>query len=266
MDRDADRQRLVELSGEHHSGANTDRSVGVTFRSFRASAFVALEMYVYLFIAAAFPMAMLSAPLALLVAVPVPPAAWMSWRLSVELGADDVIVRNPLRTHRLQVITAAVPTDGRGPRGSVGCIVFRDAEGRAVPAWAMALFHASPVNERVRWCVTSWAQSYGSRHGVEVQLDPNHRDPEAVRREHYAKIRAEMSFIDPLESIGTVRTAFAGDLLYSIITSPGGFRIVADLEDGRRSYESVVYSTLGEAVAAARQVIADRIANPQADI
>lgn len=254
------------MSGEHHSGANTDRPVGVTFRSLRASTFVALEMYVYLFIAAAFPMALLSAPLALLAAVPVPSTAWMVWRLSVELGADGVIVRNPLRTYRLQVITAAVPTESRGPRGSVGCIVFKDAEGKTVPAWAMALFHASPDNEKVRWCVASWAQSYGSRHGIEVQLDPNHRDPEAVRREHYAKIRAETSLIDPLESIGTVRKAFAGDLLYSVVTSPGGFKIVADLEDGVRSYESVVYSTLYEAVAAARQMIADRIANPQADI
>ena len=261
-----DRQRHVELSGEHLSGANADRPVEVMFRSWRASASVALETYVYLFIGAAFPMALASAPLALIAAVPVPLAAWMSWRLSVELGADGVIIRNPLRTYRLRSITAAVPAEDRGPRGSVGCIVFRDSEGRTVPAWAMSLFHASPANDRVTSCVASWAQSYGSRHGVEVQLDPNHEDPEAVRPEHYARVRRETSVMDPLESIGTVRKAFVGGLLYSIVTSPGGFKIVADSKDGVRSHESVVYPTLDAAVTAARRQIVDRIANLQADL
>ncbi len=72
--------------------------------------------------------------------------------------------------------------------------------------------------------------------------------------------------VDPLESIGTVRKAFVGGLLYSIVTSPGGFKIVADSEDGVRSHEPVDYPTLDAAVAAARRLIADLIASPQADL
>ncbi len=225
-----------------------------------------LEVHFYLFLGVAFPMALMSAPLALIAAVPLPLTAWLSWRLSVVLRADEVIIRNPLRTHRLRSITAAVPAENRGPRYSVGCIVFRDSEGRTVPAWAMSLFHASPANDRVTWCVTTWAHGYGSRHGVEVQLDPNYRDPEAVRRERDARVRSETSMVDPLESIGTVRKAFVGGLLYSIVTSPGGFKIVADSEDGVRSHEPVDYPTLDAAVAAARRLIADLIASPQADL
>jgi hypothetical protein len=71
--------------------------------------------------------------------------------------------------------------------------------------------------------------------------------------------------IDPLESIGTVRNAFVSGLLYSIVTSSEGFKVVADSEDGARLYESVDYPTLAAAVSAAREQIANRVANPHAD-
>jgi hypothetical protein len=111
-----------------------------------------MSTYVSLFIAAAFPVAMTSASLWVLAAIPVPFTAWIAGRLSV---------------------TAAMPAD-RGPRGSAGCIVFNDSEGRSIPAWAMSLFHASPANDEVTSSVAAWARAYGSRRGVEVQLDPSY--------------------------------------------------------------------------------------------
>jgi hypothetical protein len=252
------------VSGESPSVSTGSLPPDVTFRSWRSSVLVAMSTYVFLFIAAAFPVAMTSASLWVLAAIPVPFTAWIAGRLSVGLGSDEVVIVNPLRTHRLRTVTAAMPAD-RGPRGSAGCIVFNDANGRSIPAWAMSLFHASPANNVVTSSVAAWARAYGSRQGVEVQLDPNYRAPETVRRERYARVRAETSLIDPLESIGTVRNAFVSGLLYSIVTSSEGFKVVADSEDGARLYESVDYPTLAAAVSAAREQIANRVANPHAD-
>jgi hypothetical protein len=50
--------------------------------------------------------------------------------------------------------------------------------------------------------------------------------------------------IDGSQSIGTVRSAFADGLLYSIVTSSEGFKVVADSEDGARLYASIDYPNL----------------------
>jgi hypothetical protein len=126
--------------------------------------------------------------------------------------------------------------------------------------WSRGLRHERPTasTERLSACLRTWASECRERCGVEVQLDPNYRDPDAYRRERFATVRNQMSLTDPVESMRAVRKALVGSILISVRPTADGFRVYVDAEDGSQVFESMDYPTMEAAILVAIGEIARR--------